>query len=587
MNKSIVFLILLLILFHSQFAGAQAPPKMSYQAVIRDASGALVKSSAVGVKFSILKGSITGTPVYEETQTITTNTNGLISAVIGDGAIVIGTMIAIDWSSGPYFIKTETDPTGGSGYTISSTTQLLSVPYALYAEKSGYSIIVDTLIVLDTVFNTCWGLKGNVGINPDSNFIGTKDDKDIVFKRNNINAGFISVNNIAFGQNTMKPNHSVYYNVAFGTNTLTSNTTGGENTAIGHNVLLKNTVGAGNTAIGRAALSSNVSGGGNVAIGYWSLLNNTTGSSNTACGTSSLVYNTTGNKNVSIGSNSMVYNTSGFGNTATGVDALANNLTGEENVANGIGSLYNNLSGNNNIAIGHSNMRYNTTGSYNTSVGAEALNVNNIGSYNTTIGYNSLVSNKKGKSNVAVGFNAYFLVDSLNNTICLGSSSGGVSSASNRAEIGNPSISWIGGQVSWSTFSDKRIKKDIKENVPGLAFINKLRPVTYHIDAYKQYQILAEKGKLDTFDYAEKFDIEKITQTGFIAQEVADAAKSTGYDFSGVDVPKNELDLYSVRYSDFVMPLVKAVQEQQALIEKQQALLEKLEKRIAELEAKK
>jgi hypothetical protein len=116
---------------------AQAPQKMSYQAVIRNASNALVTNQAVDMQVSILQGSPTGTAVYVETQTPTSNANGLVSVEIGGGTVVSGTFAAIDWANGPYFIKTETDPTGGTNYTITNTSQLLSVPYALYAKSAG------------------------------------------------------------------------------------------------------------------------------------------------------------------------------------------------------------------------------------------------------------------------------------------------------------------------------------------------------------------------------------------------------------------------------------------------------------------
>ena len=119
--------------FLPQQAGAQSPEKMSYQAVVRDASDNLVTSSSVGMQISILQGSSSGTAVYVETQTPNSNSNGLVSIEIGDGTVVSGDFIIIDWAKGPYFIKTETDPTGGTNYTITGTSQLLSVPYALHA----------------------------------------------------------------------------------------------------------------------------------------------------------------------------------------------------------------------------------------------------------------------------------------------------------------------------------------------------------------------------------------------------------------------------------------------------------------------
>jgi len=110
---------------------AQSPEKMSYQAVIRNNSGALVDSTTVGMKLSILQGTPTGTVVYTETLTPFTNANGLVSIEFGGG---IG-FDTINWASGPYFIKTETDPLGGTAYTINGTSQLLSVPYALHAKN--------------------------------------------------------------------------------------------------------------------------------------------------------------------------------------------------------------------------------------------------------------------------------------------------------------------------------------------------------------------------------------------------------------------------------------------------------------------
>ena len=114
-------------------ASAQAPQKMSYQTVIRDASNVLISSTTVGIQISILQGSASGAAVFVETHTPTTNANGLASLEIGTGTPVTGTMAGIDWAAGPYFIKTETDPLGGTAYSIAGTSQLMSVPYALFA----------------------------------------------------------------------------------------------------------------------------------------------------------------------------------------------------------------------------------------------------------------------------------------------------------------------------------------------------------------------------------------------------------------------------------------------------------------------
>lgn len=133
-----VFLIVL-IFFMAAGAWAQAPQKMSYQAIIRNASNVVVASSTVGIKISIVKGTPNGTAVFAERHTKSTNANGLLSLEIGSGTVLSGNFSAIDWGNGPYFIKTETDPLGGTNYSIVGATELLSVPYALYATSSGNS----------------------------------------------------------------------------------------------------------------------------------------------------------------------------------------------------------------------------------------------------------------------------------------------------------------------------------------------------------------------------------------------------------------------------------------------------------------
>jgi uncharacterized protein (TIGR02145 family) len=119
-------------------AFAQPPQKMSYQCVIRNASGELVTNQSVGVRISVLQGTVSGTIVYKETYNPNpqTNTNGLVTVEIGGGNAIIGTFSTINWASGPYFLRTETDPTGGTNYSIVGTSQLLSVPYALYSKTS-------------------------------------------------------------------------------------------------------------------------------------------------------------------------------------------------------------------------------------------------------------------------------------------------------------------------------------------------------------------------------------------------------------------------------------------------------------------
>ena len=143
------FLTLILIHCITFIVFAQSPQKFSYQSVIRNAGNQLVANQSVGIKISILQGSATGSAVYAETHNPLTNSNGLATLEIGGGTVLTGNFANINWANGPFFVKTETDVNGASNYTITNTTQLLSVPYALYANntRSSVSASGDTLFI--------------------------------------------------------------------------------------------------------------------------------------------------------------------------------------------------------------------------------------------------------------------------------------------------------------------------------------------------------------------------------------------------------------------------------------------------------
>jgi hypothetical protein len=148
---------------------AQPPQKMSYQCVIRNTSGALVINQSVGMKISILQGSPLGTVTYAETYSPNpqSNANGLVSIEIGGGIPITGIFSAIDWSAGQYFLKTETDPTGGTSFTISGTTQLLSVPYSLHAKTAGtadYNTLSNLPALNIANWNTAYSWGNHVGL---------------------------------------------------------------------------------------------------------------------------------------------------------------------------------------------------------------------------------------------------------------------------------------------------------------------------------------------------------------------------------------------------------------------------------------
>jgi hypothetical protein len=197
MKKSFALLMVILITFGLY---AQAPQKMSYQAVIRNSSNTLIASSPVGMRISILQGSSTGTEVYKEIYNPNpqTNANGLVTIEIGGGIPLTGTFSTIDWTSGSFFLMTEIDPTGGTNYTISGTSQLLSVPFAIYAKTSGTSA--------DAVKTT-----GDQNISGNKTFINTTsvaapvNDNDAVNKVyvDNLIAAFQSVINALIGGKTL------------------------------------------------------------------------------------------------------------------------------------------------------------------------------------------------------------------------------------------------------------------------------------------------------------------------------------------------------------------------------------------------
>jgi len=155
---------------------AQTPEKMTYQAVVRNSSSELLTNTQIGMQISIIEGTVNGAIAYIETQTPTTNANGLLSIEIGgDNAVVLtGTFSSIDWASGTYFLKTEIDSDGGSNYTITGISQMLSVPYALHAKSA--DMITGTYMESDPIFETS---VANTITNPDITNWNNKLDVEI------------------------------------------------------------------------------------------------------------------------------------------------------------------------------------------------------------------------------------------------------------------------------------------------------------------------------------------------------------------------------------------------------------------------
>jgi hypothetical protein len=367
-----------------------------------------------------------------------------------------------------------------------------------------------------------------------------------------------------------------------------------------------------NTAVGTNAL--NPSGGQvNSAFGGFALSSNSSGEYNNSFGGGSLLSNTSGSENVAMGVNSLYSNTIGLYNTATGNRSLYSNIDGNGNLAIGWRSLYSNTNGNYNVANGFQSLLNNTTGSYNVGIGWAALYSNSSNSYNVGIGLQAGYHNTSQGTFLGTYADAF---DGAYNVTAIGF--GAQATANNQVKIGNPSVTSIGGYANWTNFSDGRYKKNIQENVPGLTFINQLKPVTYTLDidgienainknsqsssstgnSLSQIQPYINSGNQATQiiqtraknlqpsaqDIIARQQKAKVVYTGFVAQDVEKAAKNLGYDFSGIDVPKNINDFYGLRYADFVIPLVKAVQELSQKNDDLQQQNNKLEQRLIKLE---
>lgn len=399
----------------------------------------------------------------------------------------------------------------------------------------------------------------------------------------------IGANNLAIGTNALSQSTTAFWNTGLGANALRNNTTGESNTATGPNSMMANTTGSGNTANGANSLVANVIGNSNTGIGFSALHDNTGGNFNTAIGSSAMYYNKTGSNNTAVGVAALINNETGNGNTASGHYALrwnvsgdnntaigryalSSNLTGLTNTASGVNAMATNQSGSNNTASGNSALRENLTGDNNTAVGSSSL-YNSLGSSNTAVGNAALLANLTGNNNTGIGNAANVSTSALGNATAIGN--GAIVNASNKVRLGNAAVTVVEGQVAYFNPSDARFKYDVKQNVPGLDFIMRLKPVTYRFDARK-FQSHLTQNLPDNLKTDADADLDKssaILRTGFLAQDIEKAANEIGYDFDGLHKPdaSNPSDNYSVAYSQFIMPLVKSVQEQQSEIEKLKA----------------
>jgi uncharacterized protein (TIGR02145 family) len=289
----LVFLITLII-------SAQAPQGFNYQATVRNNAGALMINKNVTFKFNVMKDTPTSVPVFSETHYAPTDDLGAVNLVIGKGTATSGTFGTIDWGIGTYYLGIELNT--GNGFVAMGTTQLLSVPYALYASNSGNGTSIGAIsntsnpkgaTITSGVLNLSPADATNGGIVTTGNqtISGAK-----TFSSD------ISINGINVGRGP----GNIASNTIIGSSSLTGNTTGNSNTANGFYTLHSNTTGNGNIAIGNTALPNNTTGNNNTSVGNVSLRSNVTGNNNTALGYSAGVSTDNLTNSTAIGYNANV-----------------------------------------------------------------------------------------------------------------------------------------------------------------------------------------------------------------------------------------------------------------------------------------
>lgn len=411
-------------------------------------------------------------------------------------------------------------------------------------------------------------------------------------------------NNLYIGANTGGGQSNILgNNTAIGIDALsnlTTTTSATNNTAIGYNAM-KLTTGDYNVGVGASVMFTGTNNNNNTAMGYRAMNSLASGNDNVAIGYEAAFYQGLMHGNVAIGYQAnkntepglgFVGGSGGYrGNTAVGYQTMLGqpvntfNL-GAFNTAVGNKALYNYQYASNNVAIGNNALFRTLDDDRNTAVGDFAM-ADLLGNDNTALGKDA----GKGAAGSTYSFNqCNFIGANTNlsqtrtNVTLLGY---GIANAQctgdNQIILGNTAITQIRANVgSITTFSDARLKTNINENVKGLAFITKLRPVTYQLNPEKLHQIWGTPDStLSQMDFTK---VKERKQIGFLAQEVEQAAQAAGFDFPGLETPKTDKDVYSLRYADFIIPLVKAVQEQQVQLEQKEQKIQALEAKLKSLE---
>ena len=364
---------------------------------------------------------------------------------------------------------------------------------------------------------------GNVLVGFQAGTALTSGTQNLMLGANSGPATTTGSNNLFLGGGSGAANVGGSNNLFLGVNSGMANVGGNFNVFAGSSSGAANTSGSSNLFVGWVSGFKNTSGSSNLFLGQASGYNNTTGHDNLFGGYASGYGNTTGSDNLFSGSNSGYSNTSGSQNLFGGSYSGNANTSGTGNLFLGHYSGFQSSTGNYNLFLGSQCGFANSSGSSNTFAGQNSGTANTTGSNNVFYGANSGLNNTTGSDNLALGAGADFPSGSvLVNATAIGYNA--VANASNKVRLGNTSVTVIEGQVPFSNPSDARFKYQVQANVPGLRFITRLRPVTYRLDA----------AKLDAFTRTGVLpagfspDAAAPVQTGFLAQEVEQAAQSRG-----------------------------------------------------------
>lgn len=400
-------LILLLITCYTSYA--QVPKKMNYQGIARDEHGALLTNKNISLKLHLISGADINSLVYSEVLNTQTNSYGLFSVKLGEGQVLDGDLGDIAWGNTEHFIAVEIDVESNGHFIPMGVSQLLSVPYAFYAEKAGKADELSNQDVSrDIPFSgtfgqtirhngTDWEATSSIynsGTNIGINTITPSEQLDVA---GNINIAAINELKIGGFRAVYAP--------------------GTQNLALGYQSGNSITSGQRNMFLGWQAGKATSNGSNNAIIGYRAGTNNTSGSNNNIIGNLAGYNNTAGQNNIFYGYRSGYNNTSGISNFFAGTNAGHENTIGNNNIALGTNSGFNNMESDDNIFIGR-DAGYNTTGEANTFIGKQAGLSNTSGYSNTYIG-NGAGGMDTLHNATAIGANTFVAKD---NSLILGDS---------------------------------------------------------------------------------------------------------------------------------------------------------------------